>query len=54
MQKMVFDSYREGDCVAVDTIKRFKLYLSKAMANMINTLNLILYLLEVVYQELVI
>lgn len=37
--KMVFDSYREGDCVAVDTIKRFKLYLSKAMANMINTLD---------------
>ncbi len=37
--KMVFDAYRENDEVAVKTITRFKIYLSKAMATMINTLD---------------
>ncbi|MGL4911869.1 MAG: ROK family protein [Romboutsia sp.] len=37
--KMVFDSYREGDVVALETVNRFKLYLSKAMASMVNTLD---------------
>lgn len=37
--KMVFDAYREGDSVAVETINRFKSYLAKAMASMINTLD---------------
>lgn len=37
--KMVFDSYRENDIVAVETINRFKSYLAKAMASMVNTLD---------------
>ena len=37
--KMVFDAFRENDAVAVETINRFKNYLAKAMASMINTLD---------------
>lgn len=37
--KMVFDAYRENDKVAMETINRFKDYLAKAIANMINTLD---------------
>lgn len=37
--KIVFDAYRKNDEVAVETINRFKLYLSKAIANMIHTLD---------------
>lgn len=37
--KMVFDSYRENDQVAVETITRFKSYLARAMGSMINTLD---------------
>jgi len=37
--KMVFDAFRENDEVAIETINRFKVYLSKAMASMINTLD---------------
>ncbi|MGL4913620.1 MAG: ROK family protein [Romboutsia sp.] len=37
--KMVFDAFRENDEVALETINRFKSYLSKAMAGMINTLD---------------
>lgn len=37
--KMVFDAFRENDEVALETINRFKSYLSKAMASMINTLD---------------
>lgn len=37
--KMVFDSYRQDDLVAIEVINRFKLYLSKAIASMINTLD---------------
>ena len=37
--KMVFDAYRENDKVAIETIDRFKLYLGKAMASMVNILD---------------
>ncbi len=37
--KNVFDAYRENDEVAVETINRFKIYLAKAIAGMINTLD---------------
>ncbi len=37
--KMVFDAYRENDEVAIKVINRFKKYLAKAMASMINTLD---------------
>ena len=37
--KNVFDAYREKDEVAIETIDRFKLYLAKAIAGMINTLD---------------
>lgn len=37
--KMVFDAYRQGDEVAIKIITRFKMYLAKAMASMINTLD---------------
>ena len=37
--KMVFDAFRENDAVAVQTINRFKDYLAKAMASMINILD---------------
>lgn len=37
--KMVFDAFRENDEVAIQTINRFKSYLAKAMASMINTLD---------------
>ena len=37
--KMVFDAYRENDEVATQTIDRFKSYLAKAMASMVNTLD---------------
>ncbi len=34
--KMVFDAYREGDKVAIDTITRFKKYLAIGIADIIN------------------
>ncbi|MGL5346453.1 MAG: ROK family protein [Peptostreptococcaceae bacterium] len=37
--KIVFDAYRENDEVAIETVNRFKSYLAKAMAGMINTLD---------------
>lgn len=37
--KVVFDAYRLGDKVAVDVINRFKLYLAKGIAGMINILD---------------
>lgn len=37
--KMVFDAYRENDEVAIKVISRFKKYLAKAIASMINTLD---------------
>ncbi|MGL5715331.1 MAG: ROK family protein [Paraclostridium sp.] len=37
--KNVFDAYRENDEVAVETIDRFKSYLAKGIAGMINTLD---------------
>ncbi|WGX75912.1 ROK family protein [Paraclostridium bifermentans] len=37
--KNVFDAYRLNDKVAIETINRFKEYLSKAIAGMINTLD---------------
>lgn len=37
--KMVFDAYRQGDEVAIKIITRFKMYLAKAMASMINTID---------------
>lgn len=37
--KMVFDAFRENDEVAILTINRFKSYLAKAMASMINILD---------------
>ena len=37
--KNVFDAYRLNDDVAIETINRFKLYLAKAIAGMINTLD---------------
>lgn len=37
--KNVFDAYRLNDKVAIETINRFKEYLAKAIAGMINTLD---------------
>lgn len=37
--KMVFDSYRENDEVAIEVINRFKEYLAKTFANTINSLD---------------
>lgn len=37
--KNVFDAYRLNDNVAIETINRFKEYLAKAIAGMINTLD---------------
>ncbi|MEG1310986.1 MAG: ROK family protein [Romboutsia sp.] len=37
--KTVFDAYRQGDEVAIKTITRFKIYLAKSMASMINILD---------------
>lgn len=37
--KMVFDSYREDDEVAIEVINRFKEYLAKTFANTINSLD---------------
>ncbi len=37
--KMIFDAFRKNDEVAVLTINRFKSYLARAMANMINILD---------------
>lgn len=37
--KTVFDAYRLNDRVAIETINRFKKYLAKAIAGMINTLD---------------
>lgn len=37
--KNVFDAYRLNDKVAIETISRFKEYLAKAIAGMINTLD---------------
>lgn len=37
--KNVFDAYRENDEVAIETINRFKIYLAKALAGMVNTLD---------------
>jgi len=37
--KMIFDAYRKNDFVAISTINRFKTYLAKALAGMINTLD---------------
>ena len=37
--KIVFDAFRENDIVAVEAINRFKDYLAKAMASMINILD---------------
>lgn len=37
--KNVFDAYREDDEVAIETINRFKKYLAKSMAAIINTID---------------
>lgn len=37
--KIVFEAFKENDSVAIETINRFKLYLAKSIANMINTLD---------------
>ncbi|MBO3443191.1 ROK family protein [Clostridium sp. CCUG 7971] len=37
--KIVFDAYRQGDEVAIKIITRFKMYLAKAMASIINILD---------------
>ncbi|MGL5755745.1 MAG: ROK family protein [Paraclostridium sp.] len=37
--KNVFDAYRENDEVAIETINRFKKYLAKSMAAIINTID---------------
>lgn len=37
--KIIFDSYRENDSVAIETVDRFKNYLAKSMASMVNTLD---------------
>ena len=37
--KIVFEAFKENDEVAIETINRFKLYLAKSIASMINTLD---------------
>lgn len=37
--KIVFEAFKENDSVAIETINRFKLYLAKSIASMINTLD---------------
>ena len=37
--KIIFEAFKEDDSVAIKTINRFKLYLAKSIASMINTLD---------------
>ncbi|MGL4914351.1 MAG: ROK family protein [Romboutsia sp.] len=37
--KIVFEAFKENDEVAIETINRFKLYLAKSIASIINTLD---------------